>query len=535
MIGYNRREIFLSFLLFIIIFLFFLNFIHYPESRSWRDEGTFYYGAERILAGQLIYRDFHEIQFPGSFYFLYILFLLFGNTIETGRIATYIVIASGICTYYLISRNLVFRRLLSFFPCFAIAFVGFPQWAGSLPHWFSFLTNAISIFLTVLYINGYSKKCLFFAGIFSGLSLTIVQNEGLLLFIGIMFYLILYEKFSWKNLFMYFTGFFVVSIFWPLFFIFKGEFKSFVDSTFFYLFKQYIYSNKIPYFGYFAEYSAGELVKKLYYVKNTFGVIVILSLLCFIYFIQYGLIFVYLFASVRILRDKNKERQIPDRIFILLTITGLFLLLSQIHKPDPIRLMFVSFPALIITIYFLDKYLDMAKLIIYSAISVFYLVILLYGIGIVKDIHLEEKCVLDAPGGRVFFKNKQICLELNQLNQFLDKISEKEGIFIHNWATHYYFLFKWRNPVPYDGLLVGHNSEVEFDRALKILKHSPPLFIITDNTIDYILKNPEKSPFPALNLELLKDDPIWEFIRANYREFAFLPASGLTLWRRRGD
>ncbi len=173
---------------------------------------------------------------------------------------------------------------------------------------------------------------------------------------------------------------------------------------------------------------------------------------------------------------------------------------------------------------------------VYIAVALLYLTILTYGVLMAYDKRINFHCSVTAPGGIMYFKEKQVCLELKELQSFFGQIPvEERYIYIHNWAVQFYFLFKLKNPVPVDGLLMGHNSEKQYEDSMKILKNTPPLYILTDDVLEFILNNPEKSPFPTLDLELLKKDPIWEFIRENYREIAFFPASGLTLWKRRGE
>jgi len=46
------------------------------------DEGIILEGAQRILRGQVLYRDFFSFYTPGSYYFLAGLFKLFGNSLE---------------------------------------------------------------------------------------------------------------------------------------------------------------------------------------------------------------------------------------------------------------------------------------------------------------------------------------------------------------------------------------------------------------------------------------------------------------------
>jgi hypothetical protein len=49
------------------------------------DEGIVLQGAERILRGEVLYRDFFSFLTPGSYYLLALLFKLFGNSLMVAR------------------------------------------------------------------------------------------------------------------------------------------------------------------------------------------------------------------------------------------------------------------------------------------------------------------------------------------------------------------------------------------------------------------------------------------------------------------
>lgn len=540
---FQKKDYFAGVVIFFLAFLFFCNYLHIPEGRSFRDEGFLYYGAERILDGQLIYRDFHEIQFPGSFFLLAGVFKIAHSRFETGRLLNYLLVASGIALYLLIVRTAKVRFLLSMLPCMLIIFFWFPQWAGTLPHWFSFFSTALALFFLNLYLIKSSGYLLFLSGISVGFTLNFIQNEGALLFVGVIIFLLLRSfvlKLENKKVFLrealiFTLGFIPVALIFPIYFLFKGAFYDFIYNTFFYLFESYLPANRLPYFSYFADVFAMDLLSKASAVKSTFWLFYIYVVVFIIYLIQFGLILIYIFSLISLILDFKLFQM--DRVkSLMLTVTGIFLFLSQLHKPDPIRLMFVSFPALLLGAIFLEGLYERFKFLIIPFVITLYIVTLTAGCVQVYEIFTKYPCFVEAPGGRIYFKNELVCYELDTLQNYIKRVDLREGdIFIHNWATHYYFLFKWKNPTPVDGLIRGHNSDEQFKRTLEILEQIPPLYVLTDDVLNYMLNNPAKSPFPMIPPEVLKDDPVWDFIRKNYNQVLSLPASGLTLWRRRSE
>lgn len=68
-------------------------------------------GAERVLRGEIPYRDFWTMYAPGHFYFLALLFRIFGSHILVETVAASVVCAAaGLVCYWLV-RNLVSRRV----------------------------------------------------------------------------------------------------------------------------------------------------------------------------------------------------------------------------------------------------------------------------------------------------------------------------------------------------------------------------------------------------------------------------------------
>src|SRR5262245_60973000 len=68
-------------------------------------------GAERVLRGEMPYRDFWTMYAPGHFYLLALLFRIFGSHILVERVAAAVVCAGAGLVCYWIVLNLVRRRL----------------------------------------------------------------------------------------------------------------------------------------------------------------------------------------------------------------------------------------------------------------------------------------------------------------------------------------------------------------------------------------------------------------------------------------
>src|SRR5216683_2303336 len=83
--------------------------LFYDYTTLHTDEGIVLQGAQRILQGQVLYRDFFSFYTPGSYYWTALLLRLFGNSILVARAA--LVIYGGVFSTltYLTARRVCFR------------------------------------------------------------------------------------------------------------------------------------------------------------------------------------------------------------------------------------------------------------------------------------------------------------------------------------------------------------------------------------------------------------------------------------------
>src|SRR5213593_1607939 len=79
----SRSELWVALILFLVSFLYLCLFRRFTAMEP--DEGILLQGAQRILAGQVLYRDFFSFYTPGSYYALALLFKIFGSSLLVAR------------------------------------------------------------------------------------------------------------------------------------------------------------------------------------------------------------------------------------------------------------------------------------------------------------------------------------------------------------------------------------------------------------------------------------------------------------------
>lgn len=150
--------------------LLFLPFLHVPLER---DEGAYGYIAQRILAGELPYRDAFDHK-PPLVYYVYASFIkFFGNSIEAIRIPTLVYsLATTAAIFYLGFLLFGARGGLVSALLFAV-FSGGPLIQGSSSNTETFMILPLILAL-IFFLKG-KKMDYFWAGLFSGIAVMFKQ------------------------------------------------------------------------------------------------------------------------------------------------------------------------------------------------------------------------------------------------------------------------------------------------------------------------------------------------------------------------
>src|SRR5258708_33667687 len=99
----SRSERYIAFVIFLLSFLYLCLLRRY----TWidPDEGIILQGAQRILEGQVLYRDFFSFFTPGSYYLFALLFRVFGDSYLVAHTALAFVGAAFSPITYLLARR----------------------------------------------------------------------------------------------------------------------------------------------------------------------------------------------------------------------------------------------------------------------------------------------------------------------------------------------------------------------------------------------------------------------------------------------
>src|SRR6266849_94003 len=170
----------------ILVFLFSLAylcaFVRYSSLEP--DEGILLQGGQRILEGQIPYRDFFSFYTPGSFYLVAALFKVFGDSFVVARLSLAITGAACSVVTYLLARR-VCSRGFSLFAAALATVAGVAYRFLVLHNWYSTLLACLALYSAVRLVESRKLAWAFAIGSFCSLTTMFEQSKGAGLCLGL--------------------------------------------------------------------------------------------------------------------------------------------------------------------------------------------------------------------------------------------------------------------------------------------------------------------------------------------------------------
>ena len=180
------------------------------------DEGIVMQGAHRILAGQLLYRDFFTFYTPGSFYLTAALFKIFGDSILVARSALVFFGASlTVITYALAKRSC--SRTISLFIAALVLTTALPYRFLVLHNWDSTFWACLATYCAVRWSEQSRWTWAFSTGSFASFTFLSEQSKGAGIYLGLSMAMLIFGicRHRLRNIRVLLLG-----IFWPVMVVF---------------------------------------------------------------------------------------------------------------------------------------------------------------------------------------------------------------------------------------------------------------------------------------------------------------------------
>src|SRR6266567_8036597 len=163
----------------LLVFLFSLAylcvFLRYSSLEP--DEGILLQGGQRILDGQIPYRDFFSFYTPGAFYLVAAMFKVFGNAFVVARMSLAITGAACSVVTYALARRVCSRG-------FALLAAALTTVAGVayrflvLHNWYSTLLACLALYSAVRLLESRKPAWAFATGSLCSLTVMFEQSKG---------------------------------------------------------------------------------------------------------------------------------------------------------------------------------------------------------------------------------------------------------------------------------------------------------------------------------------------------------------------
>ncbi|MBX3245524.1 MAG: hypothetical protein KF685_13810 [Acidobacteria bacterium] len=502
--------------LFLYLLLFRLPF--YPFFYE-ADQLIFLYNADRMLDGELMYRDFFQFTFPGGQVLYLLLFTIFGAKYWVLPFAI-LLMGLGYCWFLLRSAQLLVPGYLAYLPALIFIFFGF-RWFGQdgSHRMFSPLFVLIGVFIL---LKGKDIWHWVAVGACCALASYFTQQRGIIA-VGAFGLFLLTDSFlsewKWRDVllksFALGLGFAITLAALCSYFIFTAGFDAFVNATLTY---------PSLYYHYQPDNSLGGFWVGFKQILSTPGIGPVLSLLPASF---YGFIIPIVFVAFLIVYflDRKKFEYVYWRDPLLLAIvSGVFLISTT--NPGHLRYYQIS-PTFLILLSWLIWHLKLFggrnDLVVKTAAV---LMIIFSGIQIVRLQTGSGYVRIDTPRGTVYSSN----IESTKRYVWIAERTKPGDLVFEASNPYIYFPFALKNPSAYAQFYQTAYTRPEFvAEAVEDLKKKPTRFILWSN--DYNLPDEQRVSGDHLG-------PLAEYVQTEYEPVGpvyMVDGKPIQVWQKRGS
>ena len=493
--------------LFTAAFLYFSLFVdgHAPLWLS-GDQTIFLLNAERLLHGQVMYRDFFQFTLPGTEFVYLAFFRIFGMRAWIPNVSL-ILLGIGLTACMVLISNKILHRKNVLLPALLFLVCSYHAMLNATHHWFSLLAMLAAI---AIVIDTRSVPLIALAGMFSGVAALFTHAEGLMCLLGLACFLLWErrplhgENTLFPKMFSLFSAFCVTLAVTCGYSIIQGGFANVWSCVV--VFTLRYYSTDIN--------ANTPLVYLSFPGVPPWSHLPSLLVWLFIYAV---VPFAYVLFIVRYWRRPPGDETGPWDKLKLLNIVGWFLFLGTASSPSIMRLAAESPPAIILLVWLSETRGRNS----HAPIKLLWAFGLTLAIAEPWVTQSRPANVLDLPSGRIAFASP----EQRDKYAWLAARTHPED-FLLDGATlpRVYFPLKLRNPTGVPFLTTTDYTRPEQVReAIHSLETKPVNLVIWSVDVDV----PEDIRDRGDHLASLRD-----YVRHHFRQVKTFP-DGDQVWERR--
>jgi 4-amino-4-deoxy-L-arabinose transferase-like glycosyltransferase len=473
------------------------------------DEGILLQGGQRILNGELLYRDFFSFYTPGSYYLLALVFKLFGSSFLEARTVLVFFGAIYSAFTYVIARR-VCGRGSSVFAAAVVLATALPYRFLVLHNWDSTLWACFALYCALPSIEKQSWGWSFATGSFAALTFLFEQSKGAGLILGLGAGVLALRLLSPKTNFNLAAG--LMGMVWPiaLTFAYFGVHHSLREmiADWAWPLAHYSAANKVPY-GYqgwsdatrHALFGSGAWLARVFYLL-TFSAslwIPVLPLLALVFLVYW---------IVRSRREGVSSKS-AYYIFVCATLCGL-LLSVVVVRADIIHFIYLQPLFILVLAWMVDggdipgKYFANMRpgLVAFVAISL---------------TMFASPLLMRAASARFQIATRRGVVKSSGSDSVIGYVQARvppgEIMFVYPYLPLYNYLPATRNPTRYEYFQPGMNTPEQAQEILSDLHSMQVAYVLFESSFS------EKIPrsWPNTPMSAVAHDPIADFILQQYQ------------------
>ncbi len=513
----SRPELYLAGALFLLSFLYLCIFRHHTDMDP--DEGIVLQGAQRILAGQVPYRDFFSFYTPGSYYAVALVFRIFGSSLAVARTAVALAGALLSAVSYLLARRVCSRTV-----AFTLAVLGtlttLPYRFLVLHNWDSTLWACLALYCAVRVLEKPAWTWTFAVGLFASLTVLFEQSKGAGLCLGLgMGFLAIWcvdgrERWPSRPQFLALIIGFAIPFAITFAYFASQHAASIMLADWLWPLRHYSQANRVPY-GY--QNWSDETRHVLFGTGSLPGWLVkaVAVSPCFwipaLPVVAVGWLGYWLVRAARGRSGEGRPAEAKIAYYILVAAVYVGLVLSVvITRADIVHFMYLQPLNCLVVAWLLDGGDVPGRL--FRSVRPFlaaYVVIALLAFGmalLAATTSARER--LATRRGTVTTREKDTVVDY-----FQAQVAEGATVLVYPYLPLYYYLTGTFSPGRYDYFQPGMNTREQTDEMVREL---------ASRRVDTVLFEPNFSDkvarsWPGTPLTAIAEDPVADYIVRNYR------------------
>ncbi len=503
----------------VALLLFLLSFLYLWPLRNYcnlnADEGIVLQGAQRILQGEVLYRDFFSFLTPGSYYWMAILFRVFGSSLLVGR--TVLLIYGGLFSVltYLLARRLC-SRWSSILAAYLLLVVCLPLRFLTLHNWDSTFWALLALYCAVWLLQAPHWAWAFGTGSFMALTFLFEQSKGTGIVFGLCLgFLIATRNQRCRN---FLTPQHIMSLVggltWPFlltvgYFASQHSFSQMLGGWFWPL-RHYSVVNRMPY-GYInlppeaweAFYGSASWIRRMFFVLVTSPMFIVPALPV----LALGIM---TYHAIGIWRKKEQGMASSYYVLVCAGVLGLVLSAVATGRPEHTHLMHLAPPFFVVLAWIVEGRGFRSPLL--TKVQPLVVVCLLVSFTAVGMI-----LIWNPLNAHQILKTRRGLLRSSYSDPVLEYVEAHvppgEKMFVYPYQPLYNFLTATLSPTRYEYFQPGMHTSSQFQEAITQVNNDRTRTILYDPSFS------EKIPriWPATPLSVLVTDPLRDFIFSRYR------------------